>query len=316
MRAREIPTTMPDLGRLTFLGRRALLRVLEHVIWGEKLSQDVCRRLADDTMDVRLRRHFETQAAEEEQHEAFFRNLFERFSGRSFIPSKGRISRSLHAFGDDLRQIAKNRRTTEALWGLGVGLEGLATVLFERSLGECVRHWPEGEACLRQIHREEARHVRTGRLLLDRFFAASSEIERRELKIRAKSWTVMIQRSFREIAWMVFPFPVPVRALQDSFEAFLSAVILEKGLASGDPCRTPVVGHKEPKNLEEAAPDTQCTEFTGTSDHRIRQKNRSGELQEPGAQIDIFHDAVFAEATHFKKQGSADEKGLVTIKKP
>lgn len=266
----EIPSTMPDLGRLTFLGRRALLRVLQHVIWGEKLSQDVCRRLAHDTSDARLRRHFETQAAEEERHETFFRVLYEQFSGRVGNSSEDRISRSLRAFGADLRQAAFDRRTGEALWGLGVCLEGLATVLFERSLRECVRHWPEGETCLRQIHQEEARHVRMGRLLLDRFLSNSSDTERRDLQAKADRWNVLIDRSFREIAWQVFPFPVPVRGLRRSFAEFISAVVSKEGFASGDHAGEPVVGHEQPEHLEKAAPDAHRAEFAGGRDDRLR----------------------------------------------
>src|SRR5205807_7216707 len=121
---------------------------MEAVIWGETLSGAVCESLARSSSDVSLARQAAVQQKEEECHRIFFSQFYRWLTGR-VAPSDTRgVSRSLRRFGEELLKEARAGRTAAALLGLCVCLEGLATVLFEKSYPECVRQWPAARETL------------------------------------------------------------------------------------------------------------------------------------------------------------------------
>ncbi|MBI3291556.1 MAG: hypothetical protein HYZ73_01930 [Elusimicrobia bacterium] len=223
------PLARPALDRLPPFGKRALVKVLLHIIWGEALSFQVTQffsRFDDQT----LARYAGHQAQEENQHHRFFEKLYKEMTGQTYVSHLGHISRSLQQFGKEVTNCALSHQQIEAMIGLYLLLEGLASILFEKSYPGCAKQWPAGQATLKQIMREEAGHVGFGQVALQQRVRPMASSERRRISQLADHWERLIRRAIREIGWKVFPFPVPVRALQKEFQEFMSQAKAGLGL--------------------------------------------------------------------------------------
>ncbi len=296
------PAERPNVSRLPPFGRRALAKIMEAVIWGERLSGAVCDILARSSTDSSLARRMTVQQNEEAHHQFFFSEFYRWLTGRA-VPSDARsVSRSLRRFGEELLREARAGHTAEALLGLCVCLEGLATVLFEKSYPECIKQWPAGRESLERLLSDEERHQQVGSIFLDRYLTSIEPLGKTKLIDLAEHWGRLIQRSFRECAWKVFPFPVPVRALQKEFSAFYLSKIAEKGLLPTDCLGEPVVSDKNSDDVKESSPDAHRAELSRRDLDGIWKEQRTRALEESNSQGHVLHDPRFTVTPQLPEQ--------------
>ena len=216
-----IPEFKPDLQRLPFFGRKALEKVTLQIIWGEALSERICRLLSKNTEKM-LARQTARQAEEEQTHRLFFGEFYRWMTDREGSrPSSRAVSPSLRIFGQELLHRAQTGRSLETLWGLSVYLEGLAATFFQKSFPDCAAHWPAVRGALGKIVQEEEKHVKFGRAYLKKELAVAPEAERQTLVSLGNRWEQLLEESIRETNRSVFPFFLPVRALQAEFRALV-----------------------------------------------------------------------------------------------